>query len=99
MTVQETGTAPAAVALDEQTSSFYLKIHNGNQIVMLQALIESYEGIGTVRTIDIGRSLIAIIVPHDQVADCQRLLVSLQKEIPYQCVAGSFNGAEEMRED
>ena len=83
----DTPVIPKAIELDPNTASFYLQLANGNQIVILQALIESYEGIGSVRTIDISESLVAVITPKDQVADCQSLLSSLQKEIPYQCVA------------
>lgn len=74
------------VALDDQTVALYLSV-DGTQIVLLQATIESYEGVGTVRTVDIEKSLISVITTPDQVADCQTLLIGLQPYIPWRCAA------------
>ena len=74
------------VVIDEHTVAFYLFV-DGAQIVLLQATIESYEGLATVRTVDIERSLISMITTPDQVADCQTLLSSLQPTIPWRCAA------------
>jgi hypothetical protein len=74
------------VVLDEHTVAFYLRI-NSAQVVIFQAIIESYEGIATVRTVDIEQSLISVLTTHDQVSDCQTLLGSLQPYIPWSCAA------------
>ena len=77
---------PQPIELDEDTVIFYVTVA-GSQVVIFQAIFETYEGIGTVRTIDIRSSLISIITPKDQVANCQRLLGSIKKEIPWECAA------------
>lgn len=81
-----TNSVPRALFLDDQTAVFYLTLQS-SQIVIFQALIESYEGMGTVRTVDVQRSLIALITPCSQVADCQRLLAGLKKEVRWECAA------------
>lgn len=82
----ESQAEPRPIELDANTVILYLKVA-GSQVVMFQAIFETYEGIGTVRTIDIRSSLISIITPKDQVSDCQRLLASIRKEIPWECAA------------
>jgi Domain of unknown function (DUF4911) len=81
--------SPKPIELDSDTVILYLKVA-GSQVVKFQAFFETYEGIGTVRTIDIRSSLISILTPKDQVADCQRLLSSIKKEIPWECAAEKF---------
>ena len=45
-------------------------------IVRFQALFESYEGIGTVRTMDKERAIIAILTTNDMVSTVESLLLS-----------------------
>ena len=78
------------VVLDPHTVAFYLRI-NSAQVVIFQAIIESYEGIATVRTVDIEQSLISVLTTHDQVADCQTLLSSLQQYVPWCCAAAEVS--------
>jgi hypothetical protein len=80
---------PTPIALDENTVAFYLTVEN-SQIVVFQAIVESYEGLGSVRTVDVGASLVSIIAPKDQLNDCQRVLRSLKKEVPWTCAADRY---------
>ena len=82
------------LVIDQHTVAFYLQL-DGAQIVLFQAMVESYEGLATVRTVDIERSLISMITTPDQVADCQTLLSSLQPTIPWRCAAAEVqNGPQ-----
>lgn len=83
------------VALDDQTVALYLEVP-GPKVVLLQALFESYECIGTVRTIDIKRSLVCILTTRAMLDDCLKLLDTLQEEIPWN---PSPNGAAEHGEE
>ncbi len=83
---------PRAISLDTDTSVFYLTLPS-SQIVLFQAIIESYEGLGTVRTIDTAAQLIAVITPKSQVDDCQRLLAGLKKDVPWECAADAVGSA------
>jgi hypothetical protein len=74
------------VPLDPETVALYLRI-SGEQIVIFQAIFETYEGIGTVRTIDVRRSLVSVITTNSQLPDCQQLLFGIQKDIPWRCAA------------
>jgi len=78
------------IELDCDTVAFYLRI-NSAQVVIFQAIVESYEGVATVRTVDIEQSLISMLTTRDQVADCQTLLSSLQPYIPWRCAAAEVS--------
>lgn len=80
---------PTPIVLDDHTVAFYLTVES-SQIVVFQAIMESYEGLGTVRTVDIEASLVSIIAPKDQLNDCQRVLRSLKKEVPWTCSAERY---------
>lgn len=83
-TVRCEGACP--IESDPDTVTFFLKI-DGPQVVLFQAIFETYEGVGTVRTLDIRSSLISVITTKDQAADCQRLLGSIRKEFSWECAA------------
>lgn len=74
------------VSLDENTLAFYLDVP-GSQVVMLQAIFETHEGVGTVRTIDIRRSLICVLTTISQAPDCLALLDAIRHTIPWRPAA------------
>lgn len=61
------------VALDEHCYCIYLEVP-GSQVVNLQGTIEAYEGVGTVRTLDIKRSLVCILTTPSMLDDCIKIL-------------------------
>lgn len=71
--------------LDDETRVVYLEIPS-SLVVLFQVLIELYEGIGTVRTIDLRRSLVCVITTNSMLADLSRLLLSIEKELPLRIV-------------
>ena len=48
------------VELDDSARAIFLELPPSD-VVMLQALIESYEGVATVRTIDLKRCLVCVV--------------------------------------
>ena len=68
------------VALDDQTYALYLQVPGPN-VVLLQAVSETFEGLGTVRTIDIKRSIVCVLTTTSQLEECLRLLDSLAETI------------------
>ena len=61
------------VQIDQATYAFYLEVA-GSKVVLLQAFFELYEGLGTVRTIDIRRSLICVLTTPTQLHQCREAL-------------------------
>lgn len=74
-----------AERLDEHTWALYLQV-DGAQVVLLQALFETYEGLGTVRTLDIRKSLVCILTTPPQLKDCCGALESMRGEIEWRVV-------------
>jgi hypothetical protein len=74
------------VTLDEGTVALYLKVA-GSRIVLFQAIFETYEGLGTVRTIDVRKALVSVITTPSQVPDCQSLLTSIKPYFDLRCAA------------
>lgn len=63
--------------LDEQTYVIYLEVPP-SQVVLLQGLFELYEGLGTVRTLDIPRSLVCILTTPSFIEDCIDVLEAIE---------------------
>lgn len=61
------------IKLDDQTIAIAIKLP-GSRIAFLQTLFESYEGVGSVRTVDVKRGEIIIMTTPDQLADCKKIL-------------------------
>lgn len=66
--------------LDELTYIIYLEVP-GSKIVLFQAFFELHEGIGTVRTLNVQKSLVSVLTPTDMLSDCLALLNSIKAEI------------------
>ncbi len=71
--------------IDSETCAVYLLIASA-QVVLLQNLIESYEGAGTVRTLDAESGLVAILTTPSMLAECSQILESIRAIIPWQAV-------------
>lgn len=71
--------------IDEGTVALYLKVP-GEKVVLLQALTESYEGLAMVRTLNIRKSLVAILTTPSMLEDCQALLDSLKTVIQWEYI-------------
>lgn len=68
--------------LDDQTVVIYLLVP-GSQVVLLQAFFEAYEGIGTVRTLDIRSSLVCVLTTPSMLEDCRALLNSIRDRVEW----------------
>jgi hypothetical protein len=66
--------------IDPYTYIIYLEVP-GSRVVLLQAQFELYEGLGTVRTLDIKNSLVCIIATPTTLDDCLKLLDALKEQI------------------
>ena len=68
--------------VDEVTQKIYLDVPS-SKIVLLQAIFELHEGIGTVRTLDARQSLICIFTPNQMLDTCLELLESIRDIVPW----------------
>ena len=55
----------------------------GSRVAFLQSLFESYEGVGSVRTIDIQRGEVIIMTTPDQLAECKKILEDEKKQLKW----------------
>ena len=68
--------------LDQSTWAFYLEVPT-SKVVLLQALFELYEGLGTVRTLDLKSSLVCVMTSEVLLAECAAALQAISTEIPW----------------
>jgi len=68
--------------LDAHTWAIFLEVP-GSKIVSLQALFETYEGLGTLRTIDAQNSLVCVLTTDSLLTDCKQALDSIRNMIPW----------------
>ena len=73
---------PHLLALDEHTVAIFLQIP-ASKVAFLQSLIETYEGLGTVRTVNVRESLVALISTKEQLPVCLEILESLKPATPW----------------
>lgn len=71
-----------AYPLDDCLYALYLEVP-GAKVVMLQGFFESYEGLATVRTLDLKQSLVCLLATYDMLADCFRVLQDIKSEISW----------------
>lgn len=67
-------------ALDSYTDIVYLEVP-ATKVVLLQAFFELYEGLGTVRTLDLKKSLLCILTT--QLDDCLEALRNVQEAVEW----------------
>ncbi|MEZ4753799.1 MAG: hypothetical protein R3A13_05740 [Bdellovibrionota bacterium] len=72
--------------LDDQSVALFLEVP-GPKVVVLQGFFELYEGLGLVRTIDIRRSLIAILTTTSMLKECLTALMNINEEVPWKPAA------------
>lgn len=79
--------------------SIYLRV-NPADIALVKFLIESYEGIGVVRTVDRRAAIIVVLVVSDFLTVARELLDELHGHIPWDEVAPEFDESDDwlMRE-
>lgn len=70
------------IALDDLTIALAIKVP-GSRVAFLQSLFESYEGVGSVRTIDIQRGEVIIMTTPDQLAECKKILEDEKKQLKW----------------
>lgn len=68
--------------IDADTHLICLEVPTSS-IVLLQGLFETYEGLGTVRSLDTKNSLLSVITTGSCLNDCLKLLESIKNEIPW----------------
>ncbi len=68
--------------LDSHTLAIYLEVP-GNKVVLLQGIFENYEGLATVRTLDIRKSLVCILTTRSVREDCMAALEGIKELVPW----------------
>ena len=72
----------AALFVDDKALALYLDVPRSG-IVLLQALFELHDGLGTVRTIDASKGFICILTSSGLLNDCTEMLESVKNLIPW----------------
>jgi hypothetical protein len=70
----------------------YFKI-NPHDLAFVKFIVESYEGIAVLRTVDPKEGIVEWMISPDLVEDAERLLRALKKEIPIVVVSPPRNTA------
>lgn len=86
---------PCIDSIDEGTRALYLAVP-GENVVMLQALIESYEGVALVRTLNIRKSLVCIITTPSMLEDTLTVLNALQPMIGWRFIDRPEEAVQEL---
>jgi hypothetical protein len=81
--------------IDEGTVAIYLRVP-GEQVVLLQALVECHEGIGLVRTLSIRKSLVTVLTTPTMRKTCLELLESLRQEIEWELIPRPREAEEQL---
>ena len=64
----------------------YVRVHS-RDIALIKFVIESYEGVAIVRTIDRAAAVIVLLVVPDSVPTVRAILASLAEQMPWEEVA------------
>ena len=74
-----------AVEIDDHARAIFLELPPSD-VVLLQALIESYEGVATVRTIDLKRSLVCVVTTASLLGTTIEVLQGLKPNVRWRAV-------------
>ena len=72
-----------AVRLDPGTLAFYLRVPR-NQVVLIQAYFELYDGVGTVRTFAGNEPVLCVMTTDGMLDDCIGTLMALREEVSWE---------------
>jgi len=68
----------------------YFKV-DSTDIVFLKAVLESYEGMVVMRTVEVGKPIIELLIAHDFASTIETVLQDLRKQISFEEVARPEN--------
>ncbi len=60
---------------------------NSRHMAYLKFIVESYEGLAVLRTVDPEKGIIEWMIPPDRLEDAEELIKSLREEIPIEAVS------------
>ena len=73
----------SAVRLDPVTLAFYLRVPR-NQVVLIQAYFELYDGVGTVRTFAGNEPVLCVMTTDGMLDYCIGALMALREEVNWE---------------
>jgi hypothetical protein len=73
----------SVVRLDPGTLAFYLRVPR-NQVVLIQAYFELYDGVGTVRTFAGNEPVLCVMTTDGMLDDCIGTLMALREEVNWE---------------
>jgi len=65
-----------------EAREIYLQVHR-EDIAYIQAIFESYEGVGIIRTVDRKKGIIVLLVVDDFLTTARSILASLKNEVAF----------------
>jgi len=72
--------------IDDLTVAIYLLV-DASQVVFLQGYFECHEGIGTVRTLNLRKSLVSVLTTPTMLDNCLLLLESIKDHVSWKMVS------------
>lgn len=75
------------VQLDENCTAIFLSLPSSN-IVLLQAHLEIYEGLGMLRTQNVKDSIVTVLTTPSALPECRMLLEALRPELQWKLISG-----------
>ena len=86
---------PVIDNIDEGTRAIYISVP-GENVVLLQALVESYEGVAIVRTLNIRKSLVCLLTTPSMLEDTLKVLESLQPLLGWRFIERPVEAEQEL---
>lgn len=78
--------------LDNRTWAVFLEVPPA-RVVLLQSCFETYEGLGTVRTLGVEKPIVCVLTSVDSLEDCMAALRSLQESTGWRLLSGDEGAA------
>jgi hypothetical protein len=72
----------ARISVHENTVAFVLEVPR-SQIILLQVFFELYDGVGTVRTLEVDKGIVCVMTTPSLEEDCRSVLMGIREQVSW----------------
>lgn len=72
----------ARMAVGDDTVAFLLEVPR-SQIVLLQVFFELYDGVGTIRTLEVEKGIVCVMTSPSLENDCRSVLMGIREQVAW----------------